>query len=104
MRPLDPRTDQPIEVNFHRYGGGGYEPMRPLSGYPDDAEGYPDDELGVAEQQPALPRFEGNRRERRRAAALGRKGVSVVVGAPVFYPIDPSVQRVARGRAEARQV
>ena len=73
MRPLDPRTDQPIEVTFHRYDASTPEPMRPLPGYPDDAEGYPDDELGVAEEEPARPRFKVNRRARRRAAALGRR-------------------------------
>ncbi|WP_147045211.1 hypothetical protein [Methylobacterium gnaphalii] len=90
-------------MTIHRYGAGGYEPMRPLPGYPDDVEGYPDDELGVAEGEPARPRFEGNRRARRRAAALKRKGVRVVVGPPVFYPVSPDTLRVARGQAEVRK-
>lgn len=56
-------------------------------------------EINRMEGEPA--RFDGNSLARRKAAAQARKGI--VVMPLVLCPVDPSAQRVARGRAEVKQ-
>ncbi|MGY6285484.1 hypothetical protein ACXIT0_21685 [Methylorubrum extorquens] len=63
--------------------------------------------FGLIQDQPfvrgGLGNPEGNRRARRKAAALLRKDVPVVAGAQVFRPASPDTLRVARGQPEVRQ-
>jgi len=87
MEALDPLTGLPIR------GIGVREYVKHVARH---------GELNLNERGEPI-RFEGNRRARRKAAALGRKGVRVVVGPPVFYPVDPGALRVARGQPEVRQ-
>ncbi|WP_279356724.1 hypothetical protein [Methylobacterium indicum] len=57
----------------------------------------------IVRQAEAAPRFEGNRRERRKAAAQARKGVPASEMASVQEPVGPDTIRSMFAEAEAEK-